>query len=229
MIVSSTWAEVCGAGHVKVTRTAVPRPVEPTPPDPAAGPVAAMVHHGGVATENVTVRKRPGMAAKSVRDMVLSLAAVLAAGLVIYFFIPHTGGDGVRPVQYADSVVSARRAAPYPVLAPQNLAPGWRATAVSYDASDPASAVWTLGFIDPAGQYVAIKQSNGPADAFIRDTTLGGQKLSATTLVDGTAWSEYQGSRYQAIVLKGAKGTTVVFGTETFAKLGDFAATLTDH
>jgi hypothetical protein len=169
------------------------------------------------------------MAAKSVRDMVLSLAAVLAAGIVIYFFIPHTGGNGVRPVPYADSVVSARRAAPYPLLSPQDLPSGWNATAVSFDGSDPSAAVWTLGFIDPAGQYVAIKQSNGPSDAFIHDATLDGQKLSTTTLVDGTAWTQYQGSRYQAIVLKGAKGTTVVFGTETFAKLGDFAAKLTDH
>jgi hypothetical protein len=188
-----------------------------------------MVHHGGVATENVTVRKRPGMAAKSVRDMVLSLAAVLAAGIVIYAFIPHSGGNGVRPVQYADSVLSARRAAPYPVLAPQGLPSGWNATSVNFDASSPSAAVWSLGFIDPAGQYVAIQQSNGPADSVIHAATLDGQKTSATTLVNGTAWTRYQGSRYQAIVLEGAKGTTVVFGTESFAKLGEFAAKLTDH
>ncbi len=199
--------------------------------DPADGGATAMVHHGGVATENVTVRKRPGMAAKSVRDMVLSLAAVLAAGIVIYLFIPHSGGNGVRPVQYEDSVLSARRAAPYPLLAPSPgaLPSGWNATSVNFDASNPAAAVWTLGFIDPAGQYVAIEQSNAPADSVIHDATLDGQKTSATTLVDGTAWTQYQGGRYQAIVLKGAKGTTVVFGTETFAKLGDFAAKLTDH
>jgi hypothetical protein len=171
------------------------------------------------------------MAAKSVRDMVLSLAAVLAAGIVIYFFIPHSGGNGVRAVSYADSVVSARRAAPYPVLAPDpsHLPSGWNATAVSFDGSNPQAAVWTLGFIDADGQYAAIKQSNGAADAFIHDATLDGQKLSATTTVGGTVWSEYQGSRYQALVLKGAKGTTVLVGTESFAKLGQFAGMLSDH
>ncbi|WP_236653186.1 DUF4245 domain-containing protein [Streptacidiphilus melanogenes] len=184
-----------------------------------------------MATENVTVRKRPGMAAKSVRDMVLSLAAVLAAGIVIYLFIPHSGGSGVPPVQYQDSVLSARRAAPYPLLAPppQALPSTWKATSVNFDASNPEAAVWTLGFIDPEGQYVAIEQSNAPADSVIHDATLDGQKTPATTLVNGTAWTHYQGSRYQAIVLKGTKGTTVVYGTETFAKLGDFAAKLTDH
>lgn len=188
-----------------------------------------MGHHGGVATENVTVRKRPGMAAKSVRDMVLSLAAVLAAGLVIYYFIPHSGGNGVRPVSYLDSVASARRAAPYPVLAPDHLPSGWNATSVNFDGSNPQAAVWTLGLIDADGQYVAVQQSNGSPDTVIHDATLDGQKLSSTTKVDGTAWTQYQGSRYQALVLEGAKGTTVVFGTEGFAKLGQFAAMLSDH
>ncbi|WP_370124651.1 DUF4245 domain-containing protein [Streptacidiphilus sp. MAP12-33] len=184
-----------------------------------------------MATENVTVRKRPGMAAKSVRDMVLSLAAVLAAGLVIYLFIPHSGGNGVRPVTYADSLASARRAAPYPVLAPppQSLPSGWNATAVSFDGSNPQAAVWQLQFIDANGQYVAIQQSNGSPDSVIHNATLDGQKSSATTLVNGTAWTRYQGSRYQALVLEGPKGTSVVFGTEGFAELGRFAAMLSDH
>ena len=58
------------------------------------------------------------MGAKSVKDMVLSLAAVMLAGLVIYYFIPHSAGNGVHPVEggITSSVDSARRAAPYPVL-----------------------------------------------------------------------------------------------------------------
>ncbi|MEY9843911.1 hypothetical protein ABH940_000975 [Streptacidiphilus sp. BW17] len=188
-----------------------------------------MGHHGCVATETVTVRKRPGMAAKSVRDMVLSLAAVLAAGIVIYLFIPHSGGNGVHPVQYEDSVPSARRAAPYPLLAPApgSLPSGWNATSVNYDGTN--ADTWTLGFIDPSTQYVALEQSNAPLNTVVQNATVDAVKQSATTLVNGVAWTHYQGSRYQALVLPGAKGTTVVFGTETFAKLGDFAARLSDH
>ncbi|WP_328806239.1 DUF4245 domain-containing protein [Streptacidiphilus fuscans] len=180
-----------------------------------------------MATETVTVRKRPGMAAKSVRDMVLSLAAVMAAGLVIYYFIPHSGGNGVHAVPYQDSVPSARRAAPYPLLAPEGLPSGWNATSVNYDGTN--ADTWTLGFIDPSTQYVALEQSNAPLNTVVQNATIDAVKQSATTMVNGVAWTHYQGTRYQALVLPGAKGTTVVFGTESFAKLGDFAAKLSDH
>ncbi|MFC1417477.1 DUF4245 domain-containing protein [Streptacidiphilus cavernicola] len=177
-------------------------------------------------TAPTRTQKRPGMAGKSARDMVLSLIAVMAAGLVIYYFIPHSGGDGVHPVEYNAAVQSARRAAPYPVLAPVGLAKGWNATAVEYDGSDPANAEWTLGFIDPHGQYVAIRQSNGPMDAFLADATTNGVKQPATSTVDGTVWSHYQGDRYRALVLQTPKGTTAITGTESYTALAAFAATL---
>ncbi|MFC1412803.1 DUF4245 domain-containing protein [Streptacidiphilus sp. N1-12] len=170
--------------------------------------------------------KRRGMANKSARDMVLSMILVMAAGVVIYLFIPHSGGDGVHPVEYNAALQSARRAAPYPVLAPEGLAKGWNATAVEYDGADPADAQWTLGFIDPAGQYVAVRQSNGPAADFLADATTNGVKQAGTSTVDGTVWSHYQGDRYRALVLQTAKGTTAVTGTESFADLARFAAKL---
>jgi hypothetical protein len=166
------------------------------------------------------------MAGKSARDMILSMIAVMAAGAVMYIFIPHSGGNGVHPVEYRTAVVSARRAAPYPILAPVGLPKGWNATAVEYDGQDTQDAEWTLGFIDPAGQYVAVRQTNGPAAAFLADATTNGVRQSATSTVDGTVWSHYQGTRYRALVLKTAKGTTAVTGTESYAALAAFAATL---
>ncbi len=166
------------------------------------------------------------MAGKSVRDMILSLLAVMAAGFVIYYFIPHSGGNGVHAVEYRSALSSAERAAPYQVLAPAGLPSGWNATAVEYDGNDPQDAEWTLGFIDPAKQYVAVRQSNGPVTAFLADATTNGVKQAATSTVDGKAWSHYQGDRYRALVLESGKVTTVVTGTESFANLEKFAATL---
>jgi hypothetical protein len=158
--------------------------------------------------------------------MILSMVLVMAAGVVIYLFIPHSGGSGVHPVEYNAALQSARRVAPFPVLAPEALPKGWNATAVEYDGSDAKDAQWTLGFIDPAGQYVAVRQSNGPAVAFLADATTNGVKQAGTSTVDGTVWSHYQGDRYRALVLQTAKGTTAVTGTESFAGLEKFAATL---
>ena len=166
------------------------------------------------------------MAGKSARDMVLSLIAVMAAGVVMYIFIPHSGGNGVHPVEYRTAVLSARRFAPYRVLAPVGLPKGWNATAVEYDGSDAADAQWTLGFIDPHGQYVAVRQSNGAEKPFLADATTNGVEQTATSTVNGTVWARYQGSRYRALVLRTGKETTVVTGTESYAALATFAATL---
>jgi hypothetical protein len=204
---------------------------------PVRGSAEAMGHHGRVATENpaeqigtapTTTQKRPGMGAKSIKDMVLSLIAVMAAGGVIYFFIPHSGGNGVHAVEggITSSVDSARRAAPFPVLAPVGLPSGWTATQVNYDGMDPANAVWSLGYIDPNGQYVSVQQSNGPAASFITGVTTSGVKVAGSTLVDGVAWSHYQGTNYRALVLQTPKVTTVVTGTESYAAMGTFAAAL---
>ncbi|MBC3842691.1 DUF4245 domain-containing protein [Streptacidiphilus sp. 4-A2] len=168
------------------------------------------------------------MAAKSVKDMVLSLAAVMLAGLVIYYFIPHSGGNGVHAVQggIASSVDSARRAAPYPVLAPSDLPKGWTATAVNYDGMDATDAQWTLGYIDPKGAYVSVQQSNGTAGPFISSVTTSGVKVSGTSTVNGAVWAHYQGTNYRALVLETPKVTTVVTGTESFAAMEYFASTL---
>ena len=168
------------------------------------------------------------MGANSVKDMVLSLAAVMLAGLVIYYFIPHSAGNGVHPVQggIASSVDSARRAAPYPVLAPSGLPKGWTATEVNYDGMDAMDAQWSLGYIDPSGQYVSVQQSNGSAADFISSVTTNGVKVSGTSTVNGVSWAHYQGTNYRALVLETPKVTTVVTGTESFAAMETFAAAL---
>jgi hypothetical protein len=205
------------------------------PPVPGRG--GGMGHHGRVATENAvpqigtaptTTQKRPGMGAKSVKDMVLSLAAVMLAGLVIYYFIPHSGGNGVHAVAGGidSSVTSARRAAPYPVLAPVGLPKGWTATQVNYDGADGSDAVWSLGYIDPSGQYVSVQQSNGAAADFISSVTTGGVKVAGTSTIDGQTWAHYQGTNYRALVLRTPKVTTVVTGTESYAAMETFAAAL---
>jgi hypothetical protein len=164
------------------------------------------------------------MAAKSVRDMVLSLIAVMLAGFGIYLFIPHSGGNGVRAVSWQDSVPSARRAAPYPLLAPAGDPKGWTATSVRYDGEHDHT--WSLGFIDDKGQYAAVQQATGPLADVVKNATVDAVKQSAVTTVDGVAWTHYQGSRYRALVRQTPQGTSVVFGTESFARLADFVALL---
>ncbi|MEV8553066.1 DUF4245 domain-containing protein [Streptomyces glaucescens] len=179
---------------------------------------------------------------KTVRSMVLSLGVTLLAGGVMYLFIPHEDGEpDLKPVDYRVELLTAQRAAPYPVAAPEGLPGGWKATSVRYQGIE--NDTWHLGFHTPDGQYVEIKQSTEKPSRFIDETTDGARATKATEEIGGRTWTRYTGGRYDALVLpadgadgadgaKGADGagargaTTVVAGTGSFAQLKQMAAAL---
>lgn len=152
-----------------------------------------------------------GMKGKqSVRDMVLSLGLILLAAGVVYLFVPH---DDTVPepkrVDYRVELLTARRAAPYPVAAPEALSDGWTATSVRYTADH---AHWHLGFADPDGGYAAVEQSTRKPSEFVESATQGASK-AGTERVAGQDWDRYEGDRYDALVLKEQGVTTVVTGS----------------
>jgi hypothetical protein len=167
---------------------------------------------------------------QTVRDMVLSMAVlgVVVAG-IWWLFIPHdAGADPVRPIVYNVELGQVRRAAPYPVAAPEGLAKSWRATSVSYDGSDPKATTWHLGFVDPQDEYAAVEQSNGAADAFVRRVSQGAKRDGGRTVtVDGVAWERWTGHKYDALVHRNDGVTTVVTGTAPYTRLAELAGALT--
>lgn len=158
----------------------------------------------------------------------MAVLGVVVAG-IWWLFIPHdAGADPVRPINYRVELGQARRAAPYAVAAPEGLGKGWRATSVTYDGSHPKATTWHLGLVDPKNEYAAVEQSNGPADAFIKRVTLGAKHDGVRTVtVDGVAWEQWDGSRYDALVRRADGVTTVVTGTAPQARLAELAAALT--
>ncbi|GAA2494527.1 DUF4245 domain-containing protein [Streptomyces thermolineatus] len=163
---------------------------------------------------------------QTVRDMVLSMAAIglLAGG--IYLFIPHTEDDPVKPVDYRVELGQARRAAPYPVAAPEGLPEQWRATSVRYrGAGESGGAEWHLGFINPQQEYAAVEQSNGPAAKFVADVSKGAEE-NGTRKIEGTTWKRYDGEKYNALVRQEKNVTTVVTGTAPHDQLAELAAAL---
>lgn len=169
--------------------------------------------------------------------MVPSLAVVLLAAFVIYLFVPHDeSADPVKTVGYKVELDSARRAAPYPVLAPEGLSSKWRATSVRYEGGGPEGRTWHLGFMTPDTQYAAVEQSDAPSPAkFVEDVTQGARKTEETVRVRGEEWTHYEGEKYDALVKRSeARGeaagsrpyTTVVTGTASLDQLRRMAGAL---
>ncbi|MFJ6212745.1 DUF4245 domain-containing protein [Streptomyces sp. NPDC092296] len=163
---------------------------------------------------------------QTVRDMVLSLLAICAVAAAVYVFIPHSEGKGVETVSYSVDLATARRAAPYPVLAPEGLPQQWRATSVRYSADDEGHATWHLGFLTPSGSYAAVEQSDDSAGGLVRAQVKGGRPDGSAS-VDGRPWDRYRGDHYRALVRStGTTGTTMVTGSASYGELEQLAQAL---
>lgn len=164
---------------------------------------------------------------QTVRDMVLSMAVIGVFSAGIYVVIPHDESKNpVKTVDYRVELASARRAAPYPVLAPEGLARDWRATSVTYQGQGPDGAKWHLGFLAPKQQYVAVEQSDAKPAAFIAGVTHRAEPAGGAVKVAGQKWDRYEGAKYRALVRQQKDVTTVVTGTASFERLAEMAAAL---
>lgn len=158
--------------------------------------------------------------------MILSLALIGIAAAVVYLFVPHDDhAPDIKRVDYRVELLTARRAASYPVEAPAGLPDAWKATSVRFQGEN--SDRWHLGFQAPGGQYVQVEQSAGKRSDVIDQASQGASATKRTQEIDGRTWTRYSGGRYDALVLEDTPGsTTVVAGTASFDQLTTVAAAL---
>lgn len=158
---------------------------------------------------------RPGYD-RSVNGLVGALVAVLLLILVMFGLTRFAQRDQPEPaptVDYADTLVQARREAPFDVLAPTPVPPDWRATSASAERRGDEYD-WHLGFLVDDTEYAAVDQSTDSGQDFIEQVTPATDRGEPVD-VDGTAWQSFSdpGSDDQALVLRGQESTTVVSGT----------------
>jgi hypothetical protein len=157
--------------------------------------------------------------------MVLSMAVIGAVVAGIYTLVPHDeNADPIKAVDYRVELLTAQRAAPYGVAAPEGLDKGWRPTSVSYERSE--GHAWHLGFLDPDGQYVAVEQSTSRSAKYIREVSQRASETARTRQVAGQTWQVWEGPKYDALVLRAEGATTVVTGTAGPERLAEMAAAL---
>lgn len=162
---------------------------------------------------------------QTVRGMFQSMAVICAAAGVIYLFIPHDDkADPIKPVDYRVELVTAQRAAPYPILAPEGLAEDWTPTSVAYDREE--GDAWHLGFLTPDRQYVAVEQSTAVPEKYIAKVTHEARDTGRTQAVAGRTWQHWEGPKYDALVLRDKGVTTVVTGTATRERLAQMVSAL---
>lgn len=162
----------------------------------------------------------------TVRDLVVTLLAVLAVVGIVVVASPRESGNPVREVSYVEELASARRVADFPVSAPAALAPGWRATSARTDARD-GTVHWHLGFVTPLDQYASLEQSDRAPEAFVGEMTERGQTQGVTE-IGGLTWIRtYAEQRdHRALWNTTDRVTTVVGGTAQWSELEELVAAL---
>lgn len=169
-------------------------------------------------------------------DMVRSMAVILIPILIITFFFTRNLDDiPVTEVDWRPVLATARREAPFPVVAPENLPNGWRATRVTWvktgephlNGRPSARNLWQLGYLTPDDVYIALNQGDLRPAELIDDATREGSPDGSST-VAGRQWERRVSpdDRTRSLVLSTPEVTTVIAGDTTFEGLELYASTL---
>lgn len=180
-------------------------------------------HNGGV-SENRRGYER------SVSGLVGALVAALLLIVAMFALTRLNQRDQVEPaptVEYADELARARTDAPFEVLAPSPVPPGWRVTSVRAEGG-AADYSWHLGIVVDDEDYVAVDQATEDSGDLIGQVTPATNPDDSVD-VGGVRWETFDdgddGSDI-ALVLTTGNVTTVVSGTVATDVLVGFAESL---
>ncbi|MGH8823127.1 MAG: DUF4245 domain-containing protein [Jiangellaceae bacterium] len=167
---------------------------------------------------------------ETVGDAIRSMVALLGviAAVVVAFTVMRPEPTSPGPVDYGAALELVRAEYAYPVLAPDRVPDGWRATSVEH-SSHPTGDRWRLGFLTAEDGFVGLEQSDGEIESYLADR-LAEFGEDGTSRIAGVTWQRRigPGDRPDRALVNVDDGyVTIVLGTEPYDVLEDFAASLT--
>jgi hypothetical protein len=165
---------------------------------------------------------------RTMKNMIGGLLACLAVVALLGLVVQRPAQETVHAIDYSGQLAMARKVAPYPVLAPDPMPSGWRATSAQAGAESGKPFTWHLGVITPDRRYIGLEQSNGAAGRFVSDT-LGETNDAGTSTIGGNTWQRTASTTTDdhALVRTADGATTILISTADYSVLDSYAATLT--
>lgn len=145
-------------------------------------------------------------------DMLRSLLVVFAVVLVVgvYFLFARPHSDPVRVVDGGPALSAARSSAPFHVLAPVGLGPGWRLTSARDTTQHDRVVGLHLGYVTPRGRFAEVEQiGDGPGTATTVSLGKHVRKL-APVAIAGERWQRSTVDGDTALVRALDDGATVI-------------------
>jgi hypothetical protein len=172
----------------------------------------------------------------TVDDMIRSLALLVIPLAVIAIIFTNVPRDHpVKEVDWKPVLATARKQAPYQVLAPTNLPDGWRATRVAWvpqgrpylNGEASPRNLWQLGFLTPDDAFIDLNQGDAQPEEMVDQQSRAGT-ADGSSVVAGQSWQRLisPDGRTRSLVLRGPNVTTVVTADLPYEALEAYAATL---
>ena len=172
--------------------------------------------------------EKPGRYQRSVSGMVgamIVLVVLVVALVAVRNLLQDEPTSTVEPVDYRKTAEIGQEQVGFPILAPETLAEGWRATSVRL-TPEPTPA-WHLGLLTDQDRYVGLEQSRRTeermVEAFVDRDAVKGDPVQ----VAGETWRTWTDEGGDTALTRVEDGVTVlVVGTPGLDVLTEFAATL---
>jgi hypothetical protein len=171
----------------------------------------------------------------TVRDMILSLAAIGVPIALVFAISPSKPGDPVHVIDAASfqsMLGAARQTEPFTVLAPVGLPAAWKLTSANYQLPGNTAADWHVGYLTPGGGYVSLEQTTQSVSGFLADQHADAAS-AGTVQIGGTTpavWQHDTGTTPSALrtVLfrTDGKANVIVAGSASLSELEQFATAL---
>lgn len=122
-------------------------------------------------------------------NLVLSLAATLAVVLVLVLVVVRPDQSVLEPVDFAATAAEAQGSLDETLIVPV-LPTEWTSNSARFSADTDGVALWYVGFITPAVEFIALTQGVGGDDRWLADQ-LDNNESTGTVTIDGVTWSIY--------------------------------------
>ena len=150
-------------------------------------------------------------------DMIRSLALIVIPLAVIAIIFTNVPDDPpVEEVDWKPVLATARKQAPYEVLAPTNLPEGWRATRVNWvplgrpylNGEASPRNLWQIGFLTPQEVYIDLTQGDMRAQEMVDQQSREGTP-DGNSVIAGLTWQRLVSpdGRTRSLVLRGPSAT----------------------
>ena len=176
--------------------------------------------------------KKPSTTSDLIRSLVVIIVPLV---LITIFFTRNLDDHPVTVVDWQPVLTDARSEAPFPVLAPVNLPPGWRPvqatwvkTGEPYLNGDPSARnLWKLGFLTSDDVFIGLTQGDLQPDELVSTETREGTADGKST-IGGQTWERFVSpdDRTRSLVQRSDKVTTIVSADLPFEALETYVGIL---